>query len=255
MTLALRRQTSPLICGFCQSGNHEHCPRGVRNGNGAILPCNCPQPYCGGQVVRCLECKNEEENEVSPDSWRCYDAEACRAEVAARLDRNPTIQLIREVEKRVSENTGTTTATKAEKAPKAPTYCLHCGEATRGGKFLPGHDARWVADLVKDVVDAKVKTEDQVLEQMGAAGASETLQGKLSKSVKLATEDREKRAAATKEAAEKKAAKEAEASEKLKEKAEKADAVAVPPAEDQAAQVPVPAQTATPKAKTATPKA
>jgi hypothetical protein len=238
MTLTARRMTTgTLVCGFCQSGNCEHCPRAVRNGNGAVLPCNCSRPYCGGQVLRCLDCKNENDGEVSPDDWRCLDREACAVEVRRRLDSNPHIQMVREVLRRVSENTGTETAEKVAKAPKAPTHCLHCGEPTRGGKFLPGHDARWVAQLVLEVVDQGSRTEDAVATDMTERGASETLVGKFRKSVKLAREDREKRAKVAAEVAEKKAAAEKEAADKLAAKAAKENAVAVPPAEAKAAPV------------------
>jgi hypothetical protein len=55
------------------------------------------------------------------------------------------------------------------------------------------------------------------------------------RSVKLAREDREKRAKVAAEVAEKKAAAEKEAAEKLEAKAAKENAVAVPPAEAKAA--------------------
>lgn len=190
------RVRSALVCGFCQSGNCNYCPRAVRNGDGRILPCSCSRPYCGGQVVRCLSCKNENDGEVSPDDWRCIDREACALAVQARLDGNVHVQMVREVMRRVSENTATEAkADKAAKAKKEPTFCAHgCGEQTGGGLFRPGHDAKYVAEKVRAVVDDKTTSADDVLRAMSAAGMSETLQGKFAKSVDLAKADRERRA-------------------------------------------------------------
>ena len=42
----------------------------------------------------------------------------------------------------------------ATKTPKPETKCLCCGEPTKGGKFLPGHDARYVSQQAVEYVDA-----------------------------------------------------------------------------------------------------
>lgn len=214
-----RVRTGPLVCGFCQSGNCNHCPRGVRNGNGSIIPCACSKPYCGGQVIRCLECKNENEGEVSPDDWRCLDREACELAVRKRLDGNVHVQRVREVMRRVSEQTTVDKAEKAEKAPKKETFCIHCGERTGGGLFRPGHDAKYVATQVRAVVDEGSTTAEAVLAEMRERGASETLQAKFTHSVELARKDRERRQKLAAEAEEKARAKADAATQKAAEKA------------------------------------
>lgn len=216
MAVAARIRIGPLICGFCSSGHHNHCPRAIRNGNGSIVVCNCDQPYCGSQVERCLDCKNETDGEVR--NWRCLDREACADTQRKKLDANPTIRLIREVEKRVTENATTEKAARQEKAPKEPTFCsCGCNGATRGGKFLPGHDARFVSQQVKAVLaEGSSLTEDKVLEQMGEKGLTEKLQDKFTKSVKLARADVARKLAAKQEADQKAVEKaQAEAAEKV----------------------------------------
>lgn len=36
--------------------------------------------------------------------------------------------------------------------PSKVRFCVHCQVATKGGKFAPGHDARWVAELTKEIL-------------------------------------------------------------------------------------------------------
>lgn len=219
--VASRVRSGPMLCGFCQSGNHNHCPRAVRNGDGRIIPCKCTAPFCGDQVLRCLDCKNENEGEVSPDGWRCLDREACGLEVQRRLDVNPHVQTVREVMRRVTENATTEKTAKAERAPKKETFCLHCGEQTGGGLFRPGHDAKFVSEKVKQIVFPEqgetAPTADAVLTDMKERGMSEALQTKFKKSVELARKDKERREGLAAEA-------KAKADAKAKEDAEKAAA-------------------------------
>lgn len=246
-----KTRTGPMVCGFCQSGNHNHCPRGVRNGNGRVIACGCDAPYCGGQVIRCLNCKNENDGEVSPDGWLCLDREACALEVQRRLDSNVHVRMVREVMARVSEQTAT--EEKAAQATKAPTYCLHCGEVTKGGKFLPGHDAKFVATQVLAVVDQGTTTAEAVLADMKERGATEALQTKFTKSVDLARKDRERRAKLAQEKADQKAAaaQKAEADKAAGKAAAKAADASAPGEEP----VVVTPDTDPEQAKTATPKA
>lgn len=225
MVLATKVRRAPSTCGFCSTEHHNLCPRAVRNGDGSIVRCNCDQPYCGSQVLRCLVCKNEADGEVGED-WRCIDREACADTQQKRLDTNPHLRMVREVMVRVSETQVEEKVAKAEKAPKKPTTCIHCGAQTKGGLFLPGHDARFVAELVKQVLDDTNKTtEESALADLKDRGASEALQGKFTKSVSLARTEAEKREAAQKaadERAREKAEQEAARAAKIKEKVEEA---------------------------------
>ena len=63
--------------------------------------------------------------------------------------------------------------------------CLHCGEPTKGGLFLPGHDAAYLAAIVKNIKgeDGVAHTLDEWLAKMAQFGCSQALQDKLTKRV------------------------------------------------------------------------
>lgn len=57
------------------------------------------------------------------------------------------------------------------KTPKELTLCLVTGRPTRGGRFAPGMDARYVSDRVKEVVNKEatlVQTRKRILEETGS---------------------------------------------------------------------------------------
>lgn len=99
-------------------------------------------------------------------------------------------------------------AEKAAKEPKPDTFCLCCGDKTKGGLFLPGHDARHVSTLVESVM-TKNQTEAAARKSLKDDKVSEALLNKFEKSLNLAKERAAKREAADKE---KKAAKAEKAS-------------------------------------------
>lgn len=94
------------------------------------------------------------------------------------------------------ENDKAKAETKAK--TKEPTFCLCCGEATKGGLFLPGHDARHVSTLVEAVM-SKNSTEAQARKSLKDDKVSEKLVAKFDKSLGLAQEKAAKKAAAEKE--------------------------------------------------------
>lgn len=159
-------------CGFCQTGFHQNCPGATANGNGVMVVCPCK---CKGLV--CRLCRSEEQ--VDSTTWTCVDKESCRHATLARR------QALREAngyhlpEMPVQSRRFAEGATEARKqaeidaadrhgpflsAPKprkakdgydpAPfgSRC-HCGckGSTKGGRFLPGHDAKLKA-LLSDQV-------------------------------------------------------------------------------------------------------
>jgi hypothetical protein len=105
------------------------------------------------------------------------------------------------------------TETAEIKAPKARApkvgYCVHCNEPTKGGKFVAGHDAKWVSEHVVAVMNGQVeeKAARAKLVQMG----SDALGNKFDKSLasqrgkaeskRLAKEESEANALAANEAA------------------------------------------------------
>lgn len=216
----------PDICGFCSVGvhpvgKHPHCPRAIRNGVNApnkIITCECPVDGCGDQVLRCLDCKTEEEGAIDPADWSCFDRSECRARIQARMDSNPLIQQLREVRSTAMARVANEKAEKAEKKAATPKTgnCVHCGEPTKGGKFLPGHDAAYVSTLVQD---ALATPGNEAKNRQRAVDASEALGKKFDKSIGLA---KDKVAKAEKAKAEKAAAQEKAKADKAAAKASKA---------------------------------
>lgn len=141
------------LCGFCQFGpNHQLCPGGVRNGNGSIFLCECDEPTCNAGKPRCTECNNRDEAEIGPD-WRCINRDDCADAVEARLSKNSTVKQIRAIREQLAKTELPASATqrRGEKsiAKPASAVCLcGCEGTTKGGKFLPGHDARYLSALV-----------------------------------------------------------------------------------------------------------
>lgn len=85
----------------------------------------------------------------------------------------------------------TETKVKREAKPKVGVCKCGCNGATKGGNFLPGHDARFVSEQVGFVL-GKSKTEAVAKKEIAAI--SEALEAKFVKSLGLA------RAKATKQA-------------------------------------------------------
>lgn len=85
---------------------------------------------------------------------------------------------------------------KENKASASKTgECLCCGGATKGGNFQPGHDSRYVSELVEAYFGATRQADRTAIEKKIAAVGSEKLTGKFEKSVRLRAE-REERAKA-----------------------------------------------------------
>jgi hypothetical protein len=142
-------------CGWCGSGACDRCVVALENGDGSLLRCGCGCPRSQG--VRCVQCGETDPNLVGP-GMLCADRLDCEAAVRARRDANPIWQSLQQVQaaaaaKRVAELTPEQRAERQERFSKlresrpATGTCLCCGEATKGGLFLPGHDARFVAFL------------------------------------------------------------------------------------------------------------
>lgn len=208
-------------CGICAFPNrlwegpghpHPGCPRAVRNGDRAefkVITCECKEPGCGDQVLRCTYCKTEEEGAVDPADWSCFDKDACRDTIQTRLVNNPLYQELTGIRSIAMAKVANENAEKAAKKAAAPKVgsCLHCGEATKGGKFLPGHDAAYVSALVAESLKTP-KTEDA--NRKKAQTASESLGRKFDKSIGLAKDKATKKAAAAEESAKAKEAAKAE---------------------------------------------
>lgn len=169
-------------CGFCNDGAHYRCPGVIRNGNGSLWQCPCTATSrCGS--LRCTECNNRVAGEVSDDGL-CHDRDACMAQIERQRERwieqNPgMVRAMRPASPEPLTKIGVTFATK----PSSGT-CLCCGGATKGGMFLPGHDARWVSLQVKRYIDGG-ENRDDVRREMVECGVSDALLEKYDKRVGL----------------------------------------------------------------------
>lgn len=208
--MALKVVAKTGICGFCSTGHHDKCPIGVvmrkhsnpKYKDGVVWVCPCPSGECADKERKCTECGNQNAVEVDRATWMCIDTEACLATVTTRRENDPLLAKIREARDmaKITE-TEKTTAKRAAAKPKTGTCVCGCKGTTKGGKFLPGHDARFVSTLVGKAEDDGFK---KATVQAGAkalkdVGASDALQAKYAKSVGLAQERVEKKAAAAKE--------------------------------------------------------
>lgn len=67
----------------------------------------------------------------------------------------------------------TATKEKAPKAEKVGQACLcGCGGMTKGGRFLPGHDARWHGRVKQAMAAGKTQAEAEALASKGPLPAS-----------------------------------------------------------------------------------
>lgn len=150
-----KAEVRPLVLfGTCrgQDDNHGRC-RGAIQQKQALVVCSCPNHE--GESPRCVNC-GVQNDVVDSTTRRCLDPEGCAGRVDSKQRANPLHTMLQEVQQ-VAQ------ASKAAKAPaKAMTArkrtevarpktgrCQHCGEATRGGLFVAGHDAKLKSILAK----------------------------------------------------------------------------------------------------------
>ena len=174
-------------CGFCAFGNrHDLCPSGVYSNHKVhICACDCER----ANQIKCLECGNRTQDELNPQTWHCVDLDACRLEIQRQIDNNPTIQQIRELREKSRERVAETRQSQ-KRATGRPTSgsCIHCGEPTKGGKFLPGHDATWVSEQVAHVgagTKGDTKRYDELMARCDELGVSDALKQKIQKRIVL----------------------------------------------------------------------
>lgn len=151
------------------------------------------------------------------------------ARVEASRANNPYYLKVIESERRAKVAKQEENKVQAEKKAKTGICKCGCEGVTKGGNFLPGHDARFVSEQVAHVI-GKNKTKAVARKQI--ADVSEVLAAKFDKSMTLREEAEAKRDAAIKERKEAKAKADAEKKAKAeKAKADKAAAAAAKAAE------------------------
>ncbi len=202
-----KTKTPTTKCGFCSTGHHENCPSGTRNGNGSIHQCRCG---CERSTqVKCTDCNSRDPQEVNPETWKCIDRDGCAARIETALNANPTVVKIRQIQASSRERIAAERADLREKkathalrvvatsgdeqppaptpaprstrvrAPKSPRPCTcGCGATTKGGLFQPGHDSKYLSQLV---ALAETDRESAVTK---ATQVSETFAAKLERKLK-----------------------------------------------------------------------
>jgi hypothetical protein len=189
-------------CGFCATNQHGRCSIGVvrhkgesqKYPNGVVWICSCEEGGCTSGRRKCAVCNNMNTEEVDPLTWTCIDVEACHATIEIKRENSPFLAQLRDIKEKVTmAKIEEGEKTKAAAKPKTG-KCVHCGAETKGGSFLPGHDAAFVSGLVKDVVEAKFSkaSEQTARKTLKEANASEALVRKFDKSVGLAKDKVEK---------------------------------------------------------------
>lgn len=206
MALTVVQPKNFKTCGHCAVGHHGSCAVGTVKRDSSIYPsgvvwiCGCEEGGCEPGRRKCSDCGNRVTEEVSEETWQCIDRDACHDTIEALRAANPLYAEIQEAYRRSEMAKVENNKAKAEKAAKVkePTYCLCCGEPTKGGLFLPGHDARHVSTLVESVT-SKNQTEAAARKSLKDDKVSDALIAKFDKSLKLAQEKAAKRAEAEKE--------------------------------------------------------
>ncbi len=211
--------TGTRLCGFCSDGNHNRCPHAIENGLSKATPprpriwlCPCAEPGCGGTILSCIRCKRVHDD-VDPTERVCMDRDACNARIDHGRRNNPIYQQVREIQEKHRMAKEENKPVREPAKPKVGVCKCGCEGATKGGDFLPGHDARLVSQTVKAVLEKK-QTEAAARKTMSPF--SDALKAKFDKSLGLAQAKVTKAAEAEKAKAEAKAAK-AKADKEAKE--------------------------------------
>lgn len=142
---------------------HMHCRGAVRNGIDPktravrlyICQCRCHNIACPA----CLDCgQRPGPDQINPLTWTCIDGEACRTAQAVKRENSPfheylvtsrrtitDVDLPEDGEVAPARTRARAQGKKARqpKPPATPRECIcGCGGQTKGGRFIPGHDAK-----------------------------------------------------------------------------------------------------------------
>lgn len=164
--------TKPMShpCGFCNSHNHEYCPGTIVNGDETTaLRCSCVE--CT-PPLRCVNCNSR--TEVNPELHICEDRDQCAARIEqSRKEAHEKLWKGR-TPTRIPGASPSARKTSRKNAPARVGKCLCCGKPTKGGRFLPGHDSKYLSTVV-DAVREKGASVDGIAGLMADEGCPETL--------------------------------------------------------------------------------
>lgn len=168
-----------IRCGFCIDGRHQLCCVVLRQGSAktghTLWRCGCSCDTAKG--TRCLNC-GRRGVEVVPGST-CLDAEECGIYVETKRSAKCRDLFGSDDQPRP---TGGEPAKRSPRKPANPSsgQCLCCGDATRGGRFLPGHDARWLSQRAASYLET---ADEAIVEEIRST--SDALFAKFAKKVGL----------------------------------------------------------------------
>lgn len=125
------------------------------------IVCTCPNHQ---DENRCRVCRRAHADLTDYDQYNhtCVDTDACLARVQARAAANPIIQMIKECRGENETDTGIPPPPRA-RGGKSPRDCeCACGGKTRGGRFIPGHDAKLKSVLLKKSAGGDTAATDEL---------------------------------------------------------------------------------------------
>lgn len=138
-----------FITGHCTSEHHHQCKVAMTSPGGTVVRCGC-DCHTGDEPVHDLR------NPCKVCGETLQIAHDCDSVIAKR-DLNPTYRRLQEAKAMVAANSNghaKVQRIKAEPRPKVG-RCEFSGEATKGGRFLSGNDAR-----LKSVLKKRAETGD-----------------------------------------------------------------------------------------------
>lgn len=148
-----------ILFGRCrdEDANHASCRGAIRQGKpSVVITCSCPNH--DGEPPKCIDCGGTDV--VDSATRTCTDVEGCLEAVRAKQRANPLHQVLQEVivagqnaraVKAAAKAPGTATPRAARVVRPKVGRCHHCGEETKGGLFVSGHDAKLKSELAKTV--------------------------------------------------------------------------------------------------------
>jgi hypothetical protein len=122
--------------------HHDRCAGAYAQPSGVIITCPCPR-HAGEQ--RCRVCRHDHTvaEDFDPAGRQCADHDSCARRISTAHHESPARQAIKEARATITPR-------------KAARDCeCACGGQTRGGRFMPGHDAK-----LKSILLARARAGD-----------------------------------------------------------------------------------------------
>ena len=169
----MAQERRPTRCGWCINEDHENCVVTIEVSTGVWrCPCDVSIVVAGGPLsgqvlhcddprirgTRCTKCRRR--GVEVDDKSRCIDQDNCKGYLAQQRAADPAFQMMDQItHEQVAHAPKKEARGTGPREPKVTSgECQCCGGATKGGKFLPGHDARYVTQQAQAFValDASV---------------------------------------------------------------------------------------------------